>query len=821
MVGDPEFSDALVPDDALAVAPEMIIEAQPPIPGSSLAAPHPEGLWASLIYAVCTLSLAYPALAGKFLAGPNSDQYVAGYAFREFAARTLRESGHFPLWNPYLFGGLPYVAAMHGDIFYPTFLLRMMLPTDIAMTWGFIIHLFLAGLFTFRFLRASGWGFYGSVFGGIAYMMSGQLASLVSPGHDGKLFVNALFPLALWMLLRGIRDGRTWAWGVLALAIGLAVLTPHPQVFQYLLLASAAYALFLGIPLLRNSDVSRRTIVLRLCAALIAVAIGMAMGAIQYLPVQEYVAWSPRAAGVAGYGAATSYAWPPKELLDVYLPQFSGMLEWYWGENAVRYHSDYIGVVVLMLAGAGFIGVRADPRRRQIAFWTVMLVVALLWSLGGHTPFYRIPYAVIPGTKFFRAPASFFFVGSFALAALSATGVERAIERRVSPSYGFAWLAFGLIIVGLAVTGELSTIAENFAADDLADAVVANSLNLAWGAWRSLGFVFVTTGVLLFLRRRKIPQVAGGWALILLVAADLWSILRHYWIFAAPASQLFASDPVVERIKRETQPARVIALQIAPTGVRSPNMDGDGLMVHGVRSVLGYHGNEIGAYDRLLNKNDGYREILNPNTWHMLNAKFVLTNIPDAASVFHGASWMIGPVKDATGLQTYLFRLPGENPYAWVAPAAVRAEDDAVLRTVLDRRFDVRSAALFAPDAQVPVDDSLHEMPAPLALPVTVTHYAPGKVGMELKSPAPAGSALVVSENFYPGWQARADGKSVPTGRVDYTLLGVGIPAGTRHVDLEFHSASYETGRVITVLALLFSLAAIMWGVVNERRRLA
>ena len=37
-----------------------------------------------------------------------------------------------------------------------TFLLRMLLPTDVAMTWGFVIHLFLCGLFTFVFLRATG-----------------------------------------------------------------------------------------------------------------------------------------------------------------------------------------------------------------------------------------------------------------------------------------------------------------------------------------------------------------------------------------------------------------------------------------------------------------------------------------------------------------------------------------------------------------------------------------------------------------------------------------------------------------------------------------
>jgi hypothetical protein len=101
--------------------------------------------WAALAYAIATLLLAWPALVGKFLVNPHSDQYIAGFAFRDFAAQALRAGQGIPQWNPYLFGGLPYVAAMHGDIFYPTALLRVILPTDVAMTWGFIIHTFLAG----------------------------------------------------------------------------------------------------------------------------------------------------------------------------------------------------------------------------------------------------------------------------------------------------------------------------------------------------------------------------------------------------------------------------------------------------------------------------------------------------------------------------------------------------------------------------------------------------------------------------------------------------------------------------------------------------
>jgi len=117
-------------------------------------------LIALLVLAVGTLVLCYPALGGMTLLNENSDQYIAGYAFRDFAAQSLRAGHGFPLWNPYLFGGMPYVAAMHGDIFYPTFLLRMIMPTDAAMTWGMTLHVFLAGCFTYLFLRnAIGIGF--------------------------------------------------------------------------------------------------------------------------------------------------------------------------------------------------------------------------------------------------------------------------------------------------------------------------------------------------------------------------------------------------------------------------------------------------------------------------------------------------------------------------------------------------------------------------------------------------------------------------------------------------------------------------------------
>ena len=785
---------------------------------AGIADPGRGGLWAALVYALCTMVLAYPALAGKFLASSHSDQYIAGFAFREFGASMLREAGQFPLWNPYLFGGMPFVAGMHGDIFYPTFLLRMLMPTDAAMTWSFIIHIFLAGIFTYYFLRASGFGFFGALFGGIAYMMSGQVASLVSPGHDGKLYVSALFPLSLWMLTRGLRDGKQWSWGLLALVIGLAVLSPHPQLLQYMLLAAGAFSIFTVVSATNRGSLMRNEAIKRVGMALGAVVLGMAMGAIQYLPVREYVAWSPRAGGMSDYAIATSYAWPLKEILSAYLPQFTGMLDAYWGGNGIQLHSDYMGVVVLVVAGAAFSRYRRDPARGQLLFWGITFVIAVLWSLGGDTPFYRIPYALVPGTKYFRAPETVFFVGTLALAVLTAAGVERILSREVNRRYAYGWLIFSGIVVLLGSTGVLTAIAQTLADDSVIDSVVANSLQVILGAWRSFAFVVAAIGLILFYQRGKLSPVAAGWALSALVAVDLWTVMRHYWLFAEPAAVVYATDPAIDRIKAEQQPARVLAVEFFRSGRRDPNLMGDGLMVHDIRTVLGYHGNQLGRYNELLQKDEGFQQVLNPNIWHLLNVKFLLTNSPDAASQVPGAQMLVGPVTDAAGVPVFLYRLPGENPYAWVAPVIVKADDAAVAQTILDPRFDVRRAALFEPAAPVAGVASVTTLPDPLPISTTVERYAPGSAAIRLSAPAPGGSALMVSENYYPGWEARVDGKPAAIGRADYSLIGVELPAGATRVELSFHSPPYERGRLITLAALATALVLVAAGAVTERR---
>jgi hypothetical protein len=771
--------------------------------------------WATLACIAAALTLAHPALGGAFLVNPVSDQYIAGYPFREYAAAALRAGEGIPQWNPYLMGGMPYIAAMHGDIFYPTALLRVLLPVDIAMTWGMILHLMFAGIATYGFLRAIGLGFHAALVGGLAYMMSGQVASLVSPGHDGKLFVSALFPVALLVLTWGIRDGRRAAWGLLALIVGLGVLSPHPQLLQYLLLASGAWGLMLAFGGVGTAALPTRIALSRLGFALGAVVLGMVIGAVQYLPVREYVAWSPRAGGM-GRDHAVSYSMPIEELLNTYLPQFTGILDKYWGRNGIHFHSEYLGAGVLALAIFAFARGLAPERRRLLWFFSGLLVIATLWALGGNTPFYSLPLALVPGTKFFRAPSTIFFVSTFAVAVLAAMGTERVLSGAIHRRWVMGVGAAGLAIALLATLGVFQQLALSIALPQQLDRVDANAGAMVSGAWRSFFFLAATLAVVTTVGLQRLPARVAGWLLAAVIVADLWSVEREYFKFSDRAAVLYASDSAIARIQAEPEPVRVINNAFERGGVyHDPNLDFDGLMTHRVRVVLGYHGNELGRYQQLVAKERSYAQIMNPTIWGLLNVKYIYSNVADTE--IPGATVVAGPVQTAAGTTVWLHQLPGEHPFAWVAPAIAKFPDDAVNDAFRTPTFPYRSVALLAPDSDTPAQ-SLTALPEPLALRARTTSYAPGRISIALDAPAPAGSALVVSENFYPGWQATVDGQPAKAERAMLSLMAVALPAGARQVELTFDSAPYHTGRSVTLVAVAAAMLLLIAGLVMDRQ---
>jgi hypothetical protein len=755
--------------------------------------PRRPALLAGAVFLLAALTLCWPMLAGRWLLG--DDQYVAGYGFRLFGAEMFRRTGHIPEWNPYLFGGLPFIAAQHGDIFYPTAWLRWVLPVDTAMNIGFGAHIVLAGIFMYAFLRALRVRWTAAVIGGLSYELTGIVASLVRPGHDGKLFVSALTPLALLALLRAVRDRRVSGYGLLALVVGLCMLAPHYQMAYYMLVACALWTLYLTFV-----D-PERPAGLRwpreLAFAFAAVLVGLAIAAIQILPFLAYLPYSPRGAGgpSTGWDYATLFSMPPEEIVTTVLPQFNGVLDQYWGRNVFKLHTEYLGAIVVALAALG-LGDRS--RRRTVQALGVIAVLFLLVAFGGHTPFYYLWYEVMPMMKKVRAPGMAFFLVALPVAAYAAFGTERLLRREVS----FRALAVALGVLGgiglLGAIGVLQGVATLLAGAEQGARVAANASALQLGAVRLLAAVVIGGGVLWMVWSGRLRRGAAAAALALVVVGDLWSIDRLFFEYRDPASVTFADDAVTTRLRDVPKPFRVL-----DAGV----YQGSYLMAHDIQSMLGYHGQEVRFYDELLGGKGQWRYAGSPALMDLLGVRFVLLAQPQAIPGFHQ---VLGPVTTTPGAPAVLLERDTVPAYARVVPAAAKLSDAQVAPTVVDPRFPYDRIVLYEDTTSVsPERIRPGQIPDVTPVTATVADWAPGQMRVALAGTATKPSYLLIGETWYPDWHATVDGRDVPVLRADHALLSVVLPPGAREVRLWFASSTYPRGKLVTALALLVTLALL------------
>jgi hypothetical protein len=781
--------------------------------------------------------LSLPAWTGRFLAGPYSDQYDTGYAFRDWLASEIRRTGKLPLWNPELFGGLPFVGAMHGDIFYPTALLRLVLPTGTAMNLGFLVHYVLAGLFMYLLLRRLRVSWAGAVTGGLAYQLSGVIGTYVSPGHDGKLFVTTLLPLALLGLLVGMRERRLEGYGLLALSVGLALLSPHAQMTYYLLIAAGLFALYLafGDPVPGRSAGRRMG---DLAMALGAVVLGFGVGMIQVLPFFEYLPYSPRAEGYHGFEGSTSFAIPWSHVPEFFLADFVGNTPdgTYWGPNGggLKLHSEYLGLPVVALAVLG----AADARRRRLVLWMGGLgLLFLLVGLGAGTPFYRLWWAVMPFVKQTRAPGMALYVVALVLALLAALGVDR-LQAGEGKRARAAWLLVGTGVALLAAVGAVGAVAESLAqgiqlAFGMRVAEVAQRAadSIRVGAVLSGVALLVLGGVAIAADRRRLPVAALALAVPLVTGADLWRNAAGFWAWsAAPTTGLYAGDSLTAALASAGPPYRALDATAA-VGHGSPfrvlnspqAYPGSSLMAYGIPQILGYHGNELHAFDELLGGRNVWRNLgyglpaRRPKIWDLYAVRFVLASpgeqFPDPLP---GYTRRTTAEATAAGHPIVVYERDEPTPYAWVAAAGLKVDDSTAVAGAVEPRFDRRSIVFLAEDAPV-TTPPLDTLPRPSTADAAVMGWEPGAMTVVLETPPASDGYLVVAENWYVGWRATVDGRPAPVLRANVAQIGVPLPAGSREVRLTFVSPSYQRGKLVTMLSLVAVLALVI--VPRVRRR--
>ncbi|MCK5596472.1 MAG: hypothetical protein KAJ04_03400, partial [Candidatus Eisenbacteria sp.] len=136
---------------------------------------------------------------GEILTG--GDVLAGAAIFEDYAVKQIA-AGHLPLWNPYIFSGMPFFDSMSWSAFvYPSYWLKFAVEkipgVELPRLFFLFLHYELAALGTFFYLRSRKIGHGGAVVAGIAFMLSPHLVGLATIGHGGKILATAYLPLVL------------------------------------------------------------------------------------------------------------------------------------------------------------------------------------------------------------------------------------------------------------------------------------------------------------------------------------------------------------------------------------------------------------------------------------------------------------------------------------------------------------------------------------------------------------------------------------------------------------------------------------------------
>lgn len=716
--------------------------------------------------------------------------------------RAALAAGQLPLWNPYTYGGHPFLADIQAAAYYPisNLLLLATLPVQEAASRLYLLqveaiaHVALAGIFCGLLVDALTGNRAAGLVAAISFAFSSYLTGY-PPLQLAVLRTAVWLPLLLWLVVQAWmgRNRLLW-WAGAGIASAAAFLAGHPQTFLYIVYALAAWVVFLGVLSRRQ----RGQLVSGLAGAAFMGCVALGLSAAQWLPSLEFLRLSVRADVSYDF---VSGGFPLQDMWQLLLP---GVL--------TQFSPLYIGIAGLQLALCAVIWAvsSAEPRdpssrmgalpwRAGVAYFMGMALIGLLASFGDNGPLYALLYRAAPGWDLFR-------------------GQERAAY----------WVAFGLAVsagYGVALMPRVADRRRRRAALWTGAVTVAGVY--AFGLlWQMSGRSAIGNGHYLLIAA---GTLVAGMATSLMIWLPNWSRRRTLMLLTVAAVTLFAAnmgtnlDAATPNQKVQVVP-EVAALQAA-VAERTPD-DGIPGRVYNEYRVYDDYGMRAQVEDvwgssplRLARYAQLFDQFPLDRMWRLLGVEHVLTWRRE----LFGPSELLGEFPQAADT-TYLHRLPDAGKRAWLVNTIESVADDVAWSRLGDHQVNLDEMAFLAPEYDV-------EFPGASATPGTVraARVAPNRLRLTVQGDAPG--FLIVAENWMPGWRVdninceapavctpgRAPGELLQPVRANLTLLGVPIPAGKVTFDLVYAPNSVRMGQMISGGVLLLLLATV--GVRGMRSR--
>ncbi len=748
---------------------------------------------------------------------PLLDVIQQYYPWRLYAVRTLR-GGEIPLWNPYAFCGTPFVANLQSAIFYPLNLIFFLTAVGRGFGFSALIHLCLAGTFTYLLLRHWKLQRPAALLGAVTFMFNGYfIAWMEFPSIS--LWTGTWLPLILLLFDKSIVQRNT-RWAIAAGAIvGVQFLGGHLNTSFYVVFGLTAYAAFRAI-----TKVQSRCLLV-IGHWLLVIAVGFALSAIQLLPTFELSQRSTRSVAHQ-YHEVVVNGLPLHHLITFLVPNFFGnnKVGWWAGFKEVGTPLNfietmgYVGVLPLAFALFGVAPLIARHRRNEwgyykqyVYFFAGLALFSLLIAMG--TPLYAVFFYLVPGFKQLAAPARILYLLDFCLAILAAFGAEQlALAGRQadnsershvppSPRSHIGVLRFCVVFALIALATLVAAILEFPVFFFHKELYPYELVQVVWSVVFIGATVLVMGGQARKEGRRKAPW---GMIAVGIAVADLFLFGIHFNP-VCDARILDVTPSSVKYLRADRSPHRILSL--------APSDDANGFlrwmppntpMMYELSDVQGSDSLVVKQYLdvlRAVQPNAPTHDFRNVNApfINLLNVKYVLTE-----ASLDPAQWEPVSNDDVT-----VYRNRRVLPRVFlVSRTRVKHNRDDLLNTLAQPGF--------RPEREVLLEEELPlEMKGEAQGEARLIRYRPNQAEMETRSAAPA--VLVFSDTWYAGWRAAVDGKPQRILRANGTLRAVALTAGEHKIALAYHPMSFRLGAFWSLTGVACIVAVGGYGVIPRR----
>jgi hypothetical protein len=722
----------------------------------------------------------------------------------------LVTAGQLPLWNPYLHGGLPFLADISNTAFYPSNLLYLVLPSVFAFNLDLVLHVVLASMTAYALGRVLRLGRPASFVVAMVYAYGGYSLSLAN------LFVRLLalpyLPLLVlaWHLYLSRQKRRYFVLAVVAGVLQVMAGAPELVLLTHLLLLVWTFAAgpFQQAP-------GRRVVTLVLLGLLI-----VGISAVQLVPMAELVSQSSRGVGMS-YDQWSHWSLNPKRLPELLFPGILGPIdtfseEDYWGRRLVDGEFPYIlslyfGLLTLTLAlfAAGSREGDALSRRLRFALWAVF-ILSLVLSLGRWLPLFELAYRAVPPLRLVRHPIKFLNLGLLPLALLAGEGCRRLLEPGNRSSLRRQAAIFGGMAVAVALAGSVLLAAPDWVVRSAAAYFEvggdSGAITRAVGPSLLHGAAVVALAGLVLLARHLRP---GSWqpvALVAVVALDLLIAGRPVNP-AAPTEVLTAKPEAIGLVEAAGSGGRLYRHPNPPTELAEPTSNDLFWRYKWHLEVLGFytaaawripvifHSDFHGlAPRRMVELTEVVRALPAARRRPFLSAGGVSTVVTDEELT---GLELVGLIPNPS---TTLFRIYHDPASAGqlelVTTWMVIPEGEDARPAMSGSGFDPRRHAVIE---GIEASSEVSECAGDL-----VTRWlekTPTRWRLELDNSCDG--YLVLTEPFYPGWHIELDGEEVPIRRANHAFSAVRLPAGEHTLVRTYRPFSVLLGAWISLASLL------------------